>query len=81
MLPNSEWILLILLAVILLKPEDIPMVARLLARIIRQVQHFLKNLDLLDLEKHLENPPLESSPKKHPFHASPTKAKSQPIKD
>lgn len=81
MLPNSEWILLALLAVILLKPEDIPTIAKFLAKIIHQTQRFLKNIDLLDLEKHFTNSPQESSKKKHPFHVSPAKAKSQPVKD
>jgi len=81
MLPNSEWILLAVLAVILLKPEDIPVVARFLAKAIRQVQQFLKNIDLLEIEKHLEDSSHEASPKKHPFHVSPPKSKSQPVKD
>lgn len=81
MLPNSEWILLAILAVILLKPEDIPTVARFLAKAIRQVQQFLKHIDLLELEKHLENSTPDASPKKYPFHVAPPKAKSQPVKD
>lgn len=80
MLPNSEWVLLALLGVILLKPEDIPVVARFLAKCTRQAQYFLRNLDLIDLEKHLKDSS-EQDIKKHPFHMSPPGAKSQPVKD
>lgn len=81
MLPSSEWILLSLLAVILLKPEDIPAAARFLAKIIRSAQRFWKNIDILELEKHMTEQREEITQKKHPFHISPTKAKSQPVKD
>ncbi len=82
MLPNSEWILLALLAVVLLKPEDIPTIAKFLAKLIRQGQHLWNDLVLTEIDKHtniLENP--SESLKKHPFHLSPPGAKSQPVKD
>lgn len=82
MLPNSEWILLALLAVVLLKPEDIPTLAKFLAKLIRQAQHLWNDLVLTEIDKHtniLENS--EEHSKKHPFHLYPPEAKSQPVKD
>jgi Sec-independent protein translocase protein TatA len=81
MLPNSEWILLALLAVVLLKPEDVPTIAKFLAKTIRQAQHLWNDLVLNQIDKHtiLENS--AEHLKKHPFHLSPPEAKSQPLKD
>ncbi len=81
MLPNSEWILLALLAVVLLKPEDIPVVARFLAKAIKQAQTLWNDLIIDEVKKYTDSEYVESTPKKHPFHAAPSKAKSQPVKD
>lgn len=82
MLPNSEWILLALLAVVLLKPEDVPTLARFLARFIRQAQQLWNDLVVTEIDKHthvLKN--FKEHSKKHPFRLSPPRAKSQPVKD
>mgnify|MGYP000443903322 CR=1 FL=1 len=82
MLPNSEWILLVLLAVVLLKPEDIPTIAKFLAKAIRQMQHLWNDLVLSEIDRYTnvsENS--DESLKKHPFHIPPPGAKSQPVKD
>ena len=87
MLPNSEWILLGLLAVILLKPKDIPVMAKSLARIIRKAQRLWNDLVLTDDEHTFTFSDFPSptnhkeGEEKHPFHLSPPKAKSQPVKD
>jgi Sec-independent protein translocase protein TatA len=82
MLPNSEWILLALLAVVLLKPEDIPTLAKFLARLIRQARYLWNDLVVTEVDKHINILENSGEPlKKHPFHLSPPKAKSQPVKD
>ena len=81
MLPNSEWILLALLAVILLKPEDVPKIAKFLAKAIRQAQHLWNELALREFDKQHEKDQSAASSKKHPFNLSPPKAKSGPVKD
>ncbi len=86
MLPNSEWILLALLAVILLKPEDVPKIAKFLAKAMRQAQHLWNELALSELDKyntteHSKGKHSDANAKKHPFHLAPPKAKSQPVKD
>jgi len=86
MLPSSEWILLALLAVILLKPEDVPKIAKFLAKAMRQAQDLWNELALSELDKHntTEHSGAEHSDansKKHPFNLSPTKAKSGPVKE
>lgn len=82
MLPNSEWILLALLAIVLLKPEDIPTIAKFLAKAIRQMQHLWNDVVLSEIDRHTNVPQnSDESLKKHPFHISPPGAKSQPVKD
>jgi Sec-independent protein translocase protein TatA len=82
MLPNSEWILLALLAVVLLKPEDIPTIAKFLAKVIRQMQHLWNDVVLSEIDRHTNVSENSNEPlKKHPFHISPPGAKSQPVKD
>jgi Sec-independent protein translocase protein TatA len=81
MLPNSEWILLALLAVILLKPEDVPKIAKFLAKAMRQAQNLWNELALSELDKHNEKEQSAANSKKHPFNLSPPKAKSGPVKD
>ncbi len=81
MLPNSEWILLALLAVILLKPEDVPKIAKFLAKAMRQAQHLWNELALSELDKHTTPEHSDADSKKHPFNLSPPKAKSGPVKD
>lgn len=82
MLPNSEWILLVLIAVILLKPEDVPIIVRFLAKFIRQAQSIWKNVvNELDNSTNTSPTQSKSSLKKHPFHVPIPKAKSQPMKD
>jgi Sec-independent protein translocase protein TatA len=86
MLPNSEWILLALLAVILLKPEDVPKIAKFLAKAMRQAQHLWNELALSELNKHNAtehsgDKHSEADSKKHPFNLAPPKAKSGPMKD
>lgn len=82
MLPNSEWILLALLAVVLLKPEDIPTIAKFLAKTIRQVHLLWDDLVLSEINKQINVPKnLDEPLKRHPFHISPPGSKSQPVKD
>lgn len=81
MLPNSEWILLTLLAVVLLKPEDIPIVARFLAKAIQHARGLWNHLITDEINKHTHAEYDDASSKKHPFHIPPAKAKSQPVKD
>ena len=72
MLPNSEWILLAIIGVILLKPEDIPIIAKFIARFVRQAQQILKEL----------YSPYKAIPqKKYPFNGTPPKVKIPPAKD
>ncbi len=72
MLPNSEWILLAIIGVILLKPEDIPIIAKFIARFVHQAQQILKEL----------YSPYKIIPqKKHPFNGAPPKVKIPPAKD
>lgn len=80
MLPNSEWILLALLAVALLKPEDIPIVARFLAKAIQYARGLWNHLMIDEINKRTITE-YDASSKKYPFHSSPAKAKSQPVKD
>jgi Sec-independent protein translocase protein TatA len=81
MLPNSEWILLALLAVILLKPEDVPKIAKFLAKAMRQAQHLWNELALSELDKHNGTEYSKTDSKKHPFNLTPPKAKPGPVKD
>ena len=81
MLPNSEWILLALLAVILLKPKDVPKIAKFLTKAIRQAQHLWNELALSELDKHNATEHSDANSKKHPFNLAPPKAKSGPVKD
>ena len=81
MLPNSEWILLALLAVILLKPEDVPKIAKFLAKAMRQAQHVWNELALSELDKRNTTEHSDANSKKHPFNLSPPKAKSGPVKE
>ena len=78
MLPNSEWVLLAILAVILLRPEDIPMIASFLGKLIRQAQQTWN--DLMPELKFSKATDLKTQ-KMHPFHAAPPKSKIQPFKD
>jgi Sec-independent protein translocase protein TatA len=78
MLPNSEWILLVILAVILLKPEDIPMLANFLGKLIRQAQ---QTLNYLIPELRLSKANHLKTQKMHPFHTAPPKSRIQPFKD
>lgn len=76
MLPNSEWILLAILAVILLKPDDIPAIARLLGKLAIHTNQLWNDLtgfnaEHLDLKKQ----------KLQPFNCAPQKARIQPCKD
>jgi len=77
MLPNSEWILLAVLAVILLKPEDIPVIARFVAKFVRQTQKMWSDI-VPEFDKTSTNAELQ---KKHPFHSAPLKANIAPLKD
>jgi Sec-independent protein translocase protein TatA len=77
MLPNSEWILLAVLAVILLKPEDIPVIARFIAKFVRQAQQ-MWNYMVPEFDKTAINTELQ---KTHPFHSAPPQAKIAPLKD
>ena len=77
MLPNSEWLLLAILAIILLKPEDIPVIARFIGKLVQQAQQMLGGVAA---ELNQNNTSIEVK-KKHPFHGAPPKAKVQPIKD
>ncbi len=78
MLPNSEWILLAILAVILLKPEDIPIIASFLGKLIRQARQTWSEL-IPELGLSKANHP--KTQKMHPFHSAPPKSKVQPFKD
>lgn len=78
MLPNSEWILLVILAVILLKQEDIPMLANFLGNLIRQAQQIWNDL-MPELRPSKANN--LKTQKMHPFHAAPPKSRIQPFKD
>lgn len=78
MLPNSEWILLALLAVILLKSEDIPVIAKFVAKFVRQAQQMWRDLVLHELDKDDAN---TNTQKKYPFHCAPPKTKLPPVKD
>jgi Sec-independent protein translocase protein TatA len=78
MLPNSEWILLAILAVILLKPEDIPIIASFLGKLMRQARQAWSDLiPELGISK-ATNLKIQ---KMHPFHSAPPKSKVQPFKD
>lgn len=88
MLPNSEWIVLAVLALVLLKPEDIPKAAKILAKFMRQAQDLWTSLSNLDgfanLDNGARNAPEKNTHvnrKKNPFHLAPDQAKSQPVKD
>lgn len=74
MLPNSEWILLAILAVILLKPDDIPNIAKLIGKLVRYANNLWGELIALDKETR----PLKA---KNPFHCAPPKARIQALKD
>lgn len=78
MLPNSEWILLAILAVILLKPEDIPMIASFFGKLMRQARQTWN--DLIP-ELKLSKATNLKTQKMHPFHTAPPKSKIQPFKD
>jgi Sec-independent protein translocase protein TatA len=77
MLPNSEWLLLAILAIILLKPEDIPVIARFIGKLVHQAQQMWSEL----AAEFNQNNTSTKVEKMHPFHGAPPKAKVQPMKD
>ena len=76
MIPYSEWLLLLLLAVVLLKPEEIPSLAQSIGKYL----HYVRNLwqQIIGNSTAVMN---YSTCKKHPFYVAPLGAKIQPIKD
>lgn len=74
MIPYSEWLLLLILAVVLLKPAEVPGLAKSLGKYVR----YVKNLWQQIIGKSIDN---HSSCKKYPFFVAPAGAKIQPIKD
>lgn len=76
MIPYSEWLLLLILAVVLLKPEEIPALAKSLGRFMRYVSKIWQQVigNTTDILNH-------SNHKKHPFYVAPLGAKVQPIKN
>lgn len=76
MIFHSEWILLILLAVILLKPEEIPALARTIGKLIK----YGKSLWQQVIGEHFISSDINNTAK-HPFCVAPQGAKTQPIKD
>ena len=76
MLPNSEWILLAILVVILLKPDDIPAIARFLGKIMHKTNQMWDVFNWLNKK----NPSLREQ-KLEPFHCAPPKSRIQAIKD
>lgn len=75
MIINSEWVLLILLAVVLLKPEEIPALAKTVGKIVKYVRNLWQQI----ISENFHSS--DSSSAKHPFCVAPHGAKTQPIKD
>ncbi len=76
MIFHSEWIVLFLLAVVLLKPEEVPFLAKKIGKVVR----YAKNLWHQIIGDHFIDE-YDHNFKKHPFFVAPLGAKIQPIKD
>lgn len=77
MIPYSEWLLLLILAVVLLKPEEIPVLAKSLGIFVRYFSKIWQKVIIGNATDVLNH----SNHKKHPFYVAPLGAKIQPIKN
>lgn len=76
MIPYSEWLLLLILAVVLLKPEEIPALAKSIGKCVHYVRKIWQQI--IGNSTNINS---DYNCKKHPFYVAPAGAKIQPIKD
>lgn len=79
MIPSSEWILLFLIGVAVIKPEDLPSLAKSASQLIKLANKLWKQITILNSENIKNYEPLLQ--KKHPFSIDLPKAKIPPHKD